>query len=107
MKLRNLTAAIRKVDGAPTVGVMTPLGYIHVPVQKSGLMEALKSLRDDPTAETHMEISDDGRLIATPEGRAMIDAAGAPRADTPDLLDLEDDAPEDIEDSVAEIDLLA
>jgi len=101
MKLRNLTAAIRKVDGAPTVGVMTPLGYIHVPVQKSGLMEALKSLRDDPTAETHMEISDDGRLIATPEGRAMIDAAGVTRAaaheDTPDLLDLEDAAPEEID----------
>lgn len=101
MKLRNLTAAIRKVDGAPTVGVMTPLGYIHVPVQKSGLMEALKSLSDDPTAETHMEISDDGRLIATPEGRAMIDAAGVTRSaaheDTPDLLDLEDAVPEEID----------
>lgn len=103
MKLRNLTAAIRKFDGVPTVGVMTPLGYIHVPVQKSGLMEALKSLSDDPTAETHMKISDDGRLTATPEGLAMIDAACAAMseapADTPDLLD--DAAP------VHEIDLLA
>lgn len=75
MKLRNLNGAIRKVEGAPTVGVMTPLGYIHVPVQKTGLLDALKTLSDDPQVETHMEVSEDGRLVVTAEGRAIIDGA--------------------------------
>lgn len=75
MKLRKLNGAIRKVEGAPTVGVMTPLGYIHVPVQKTGLLDALKTLSDDPQIETHMEVSEDGRLVVTAEGRAIMEAA--------------------------------
>lgn len=78
MKLRNLNGAIRKVEGAPTVGVMTPLGYIHVPVQKTGLLDALKALSDDPQIETHMEVSEDGRLTVTEEGRALIEGAAKP-----------------------------
>lgn len=78
MKLRNLNGAIRKVEGAPTVGVMTPLGYIHVPVQKTGLLDALKALSDDPQVETHMEVSEDGRLVVTEEGRALIEGAAKP-----------------------------
>lgn len=84
MKLRNLNGAIRKFEGAPTVGVMTPLGYIHVPVQKTGLMEALKTLSDDGQAETHMEIAEDGRLTVLPEGRAIIDAMEIGAADAGD-----------------------
>ena len=84
MKLRNLNGAIRKFEGAPTVGVMTPLGYIHVPVQKTGLMEALKTLSDDGQAETHMEIAEDGRLTVLPEGRAIIDAMEIDAADAGD-----------------------
>lgn len=84
MKLRNLNGAIRKFEGAPTVGVMTPLGYIHVPVQKTGLMEALKTLSDDGQVETHMEIAEDGRLTVLPEGRAIIDAMEIGAADAGD-----------------------
>lgn len=105
MKLRNLNGAIRKVEGAPTVGVMTPLGYIHVPVQKTGLLEALKALSDDPQIETHMEVSEDGRLTVTEEGRALIEGTAKPiislidadAVTNPELLD-DDTAREEIED---------
>lgn len=98
MKLRNLNGAIRKVEGAPTVGVMTPLGYIHVPVQKTGLLDALKALSDDPQVETHMEVSEDGRLVVTEEGRALIEGTAKPiislidadAVTNPELLDAEE-----------------
>lgn len=106
MKLRNLNGAIRKFEGAPTVGVMTPLGYIHVPVQKTGLMEALKTLSDDGQVETHMEIAEDGRLTVLPEGRAIIDAMeiGAADAGDPPFGDTDDllaDDTIDIEEVIA------
>ncbi len=94
MKLRNLNGAIRKVEGAPTVGVMTPLGYIHVPVQKTGLLDALKALSEDPQIETHMEVSEDGRLTVTEEGRVLIERAASGHDDGGDLIgesDLLDD----------------
>lgn len=94
MKLRNLNGAIRKVEGAPTVGVMTPLGYIHVPVQKTGLLDALKALSDDPQIETHMEVSEDGRLTVTEEGRVLIERAASGHGEDGDLVgesDLLDD----------------
>lgn len=124
MKLRNLNGAIRKLEGAPTVGVMTPLGYIYVPVQKTGFLDALKSLNLDPQAETHMELGEDGRLILLPEGRAMVDEllrgaratgsipfqeeASTAQPDDDDLLDMGDDDTLDIEESppADDIDLL-
>lgn len=112
MKLRNLNGAVRKFEGAPTVGVMTPLGYMYVPVQKTGFLEALKGLNLDPQDETHMELGDDGRLILLPEGRELVDellrnaksSGAAPfQGEVDDDLDLlgGDDVTIDIEDAIA------
>lgn len=72
MKLRNLNGAIRKVEGAPLVGMMTPAGYARVPVQKTGLLDALKALYPDPQEETYLELTEDGMLTVTEEGRGRI-----------------------------------
>lgn len=66
MKMRNLTGAIRKIDGPVYVHLYTSVGVLRVPLQKTGLLTALKDLPLDPQDETEMAVDATGVLTFAP-----------------------------------------
>lgn len=62
MKLRNLTGAVRKTEGPVFADLHTSAGVLRVPLQKTGLLVALKDLALDPQDETEMSVDDAGLL---------------------------------------------
>lgn len=62
MKLRNLSGAIRKVDGPVYVTLHSGAGVLRVPVQKTALINALQASPLAATDETGMELDGDTLL---------------------------------------------
>jgi hypothetical protein len=90
MKMRNLSGAIRKTDGPVFVDLNTSAGVLRVPLQKSGLLAALKDLPLDPQDETDMAIDDAG--VLTWKLPAISRQVGAPSPATLDdeQIDIEE-----------------
>jgi hypothetical protein len=92
MILRSLNGAIRKVGGPVKLELVTAAGVITVGLQKSYLLDALKALHDDPTAETYLVIDGD-TLKHTDEGAREI-ARGIHRQvvaeESDETIDIED-----------------
>lgn len=93
MKLRNLSGAVRKINGPVKVAMRVPGAEpLHLDLVKSALLAGLKNAYgDDPQAETGLSIDDDGYLKPDGEMVALGDTAtDQPIDETPVVPDAED-----------------
>lgn len=110
MKIRNLSGAIRKLEGPAFVVIDTDIGRLRLPLMKSGVLAAIKEAQPDGMAETELSVNDDGDLVGWSHGGGHGEdfvLLGVEEADTPLAIDIEanllDDETIDLEDAIAAV----
>lgn len=109
-KIRNLSGAIRKIEGPAFVTIITDLGPLRLPLMKAGTLTAIRDAAgDDGQRETALSVTEAGDLVGWgPERRLRIEqqcsedlAVGGGIAD-PGIFDyMADDDQIDLEDAIA------
>lgn len=64
MKIRNLSGAIRKIEGPAFITIVTDLGPLRLPLMKAGTLTAIRDAAgDDGQRETALSVTEAGDLV--------------------------------------------
>lgn len=95
MKIRNLSGAIRKIEGPVFITIVTDLGPLRLPLMKAGTLTAIRDAAgDDGQRETALSVTEQGDLVGWESWATGV-------AETADEDFTFDDEQIDLEDAIA------